>query len=97
VFRGRREPYRLSFERGDALRIVHALRGAVRPELELRFCWDSWGGTVVEFMPLTAAQWATLEAVFGKSRVSRRFRRIPEEYEAFERMIFDEAPEWARA
>jgi hypothetical protein len=96
-FRGRRVPYRVRGERvTDALLIVHALAQVLQPDLELRFCRDSRGSTVPDFVPLRPSAWASVVVQFGVEAVERRFAAIPMDFDAFERLIMGEAPNWAR-
>jgi hypothetical protein len=97
-FGGRRTPYRLRYERAtDALLIVHALAQVLRPDFELRFCRDSWGSTVLEFVALAPSDWLRLEQECGRDAVVLRMVAIPAEFMAFERLAMGDPPEWHRA
>ena len=63
-------------ERGDNTIGVHTLGLILLPAVELRVCVDTAGNSEYAFMPLTAAEWQTLESEFGKDGVDYRFVRM---------------------
>lgn len=54
---------------------LHTLNQALSPDYEIRVCVDSLGGDTLAFVPLSTADWSTLESTYG-ARVAKHFRKI---------------------
>lgn len=55
---------------------VITLNEVIQPDYEIRLCIASKGSDTLEFLPLTAAQWAELEEEFGAEKVTQLFEKI---------------------
>ena len=74
-YRGRRTRVPLIVDAGDRHITLHTLNQVLAPDYEVRVCVDSNGSDTLAFLPLSAADWGTLEAKYGR-RVAKHFRKI---------------------
>ena len=63
---------------------IITLNEVLSPDYEIRFCIDSDGSDTLAFLPLSAKQWADLEAGVGRRKINNRFREIKRGITMFE-------------
>lgn len=76
-YRGRRVKVPLVIGHEDREITIDTLNQVLRPDYEIRICRASDGTDSFALLPLSAADWATLDARFGDS-VGRFFRKVEE-------------------
>ena len=75
-------PYRASRE--DCMIVVLTINALVKGRIELRLSRVSTGNSDWSYLPLSDADWASLEAEYGADRVNRAFVRLAESWDALE-------------
>jgi len=73
----------IQFERGDNTISVHALSQLVKADSDIRFYVETWGNSEFAYLPLPPADWAQLEAQYGKEAVAYRFLPLPPSLDDF--------------
>jgi hypothetical protein len=61
---------------------LRTLNQAIAPDFEVRVCIDSNGSDTLAFLPMSSADWATVESQYGQ-RVAEHFRKIEEKPNLF--------------
>jgi hypothetical protein len=92
-YAGRTVQTPLTYSRADGIITVLTLNALLGGEVVIRFCIYESGSSVLGFLPLSRADWATLEAEFGARSVAAVFSPLPATWAAFEEELirFDSA------
>lgn len=75
IYRGVKTPVPYKNAHADRDTTLITLNALLAPDHEIRFCRDSDGNDTVAFLPLSSAQWQSLEAAFPKE-VEAKFMKI---------------------
>lgn len=74
----------LTYSRADGIITVLTLNALLGGDVVIRFCKYESGSSVLGFLPLTPADWATLDSEFGARLVAAVFSPLPQTWPAFE-------------
>lgn len=59
------------------------LNRVLQPDYEIRFCKDSDGSDTLAFLPLSKAEWESLESIHGKEKLENLFETIHQDTQMF--------------